>query len=71
MAASEDEGDTAPWNGKMLNVGLDQNVGGIQVKTRSKCGECGYEFSRTANTGMFLEMARFWVCLKKWSECAT
>ena len=44
---------------KMLNVGLDQNVAGIQVKTRSRC----------ANAGMNFLVRRFWVCFLEWGEC--
>ena len=43
---------------KMLNVGLDQNVGGIQVKTRSRC----------ANAGMNFLVRRFWVCFLEWGD---
>ena len=43
---------------KMLNVGLDQNVAGIQVKTRSRC----------ANAGMNFLVRRFWVCFLEWGD---
>ena len=43
---------------KMLNVGLDQNVGGIQVMTWGRC----------ANLGMNFFVRRIWVCFLKWGE---
>ena len=42
----------------MLNVGLDQNVGGIQVMTWGRC----------ANLGMNFFVRRIWVCFLKWGE---
>ena len=45
-------------HGKMLNVGLDQNVGGLQVKTRSMC----------ANVGMNFLARRFWVWFLEWGD---
>ena len=42
----------------MLNVGIDQNVGGIQAKTRSRC----------ANAGMNFLVRRIWVCFLEWGD---